>query len=79
MKIRADHLQKYIATIFQKEYSTYTRAGGSRHDHGKFSGLLHDTILAKQLTSKIAEENEAKKAAEMKKAEESRSIFRFLG
>ena len=74
MKTRAALFEKYIFTVFQQGYMEYTECG-SRSDHVKFITLIGNTIIAKETALDI----EKKRIEAAKKAEESRSIFRFLG
>ena len=74
-KQRTEQLMKFVFTVFQKEYSTYTMGdNGTRRDHSKFTGLLHDTIVAKKIEIKLMAKAAVMKAAEVAKAQEEEAI-----
>ena len=55
-------MNRYLATIFQQEYSNFVKGPNGKHDNSIFSGLVHDTMIAKQTEARIAREmEEAKK------------------
>ena len=74
MKTRSEHIQKYLQTIFLRDYINFTKSG-SRHEHSKASTLVSNTLAAKNMELQI------KKALELKADEDKKtSIFgRLLG
>ena len=58
-------MQKLLLTLFVRDYRAFTKTG-TRHEHTKFSSLIHDTNLVKKYDAKkkAEEEADAKKKAE---------------
>ena len=74
LKARSDHIEKYVKTVFQRDYLIYVKSG-TRYDHTKFSSLVKE-VLNKKLT-----EDEVKKALKDKADEDKKTkgIFGMFG
>ena len=75
LKLRGEHIQKYLYTLFLRDYAAFTKNGSVRHDHTKF-----EAIVKKVLNKKIMDA-EVQKALKDKEEEDkkARGIFGMFG
>lgn len=91
LKARGEHIQKYLATLFLRDYVVFTKnVNSGRHDHSKFEELVKQVLNDKLADAKVEEalkaqakaDEETKNADEAekaKKAKEASIFFRMLG
>ena len=65
MKTRLEHIDKYIRTIYQRDYMNYVK-NGNRLVHQKFATLVQDTRDDMRTQLKISKAFADKEAADKK-------------
>ena len=74
LKTRAEHLQKYIFTVFCRDYVSYVKSG-RRNEHSKFEELVNKSINDKKIQQA---RNQAKEESRVE-AEQNRGFFNIFG